>query len=265
MKYISGVLLLLACIFSNTAWGWGQTGHRITGQIAEQWLSAETKEAIGRILGPESLAEASTYPDDMRSSPDEFWQKTANPYHFVTLADGQHYHDKDCPPEGDSVSALKHFTKILQHDDSSIADKQLALRFIVHLIGDLHQPLHVSSAKVKDKGGNAVPVTFFKRQTNLHKVWDSDLIDQQQLSFSEYASWLNARITEQQYQQWSSADHRQWIGESAGLRDGVYPLSPELGWDYLYQHNPTMKLRLQQAGVRIAAYLNWLLATAEGR
>lgn len=256
MKYFSSAFVLLAGIYSNTVWGWGQTGHRITGQIAEQWLSPEAKIAIGHILGPESLAEASTYPDDMRSAPGEFWQKTANPYHFVTLADGQHYHDTDCPPDGDSVSALKHFTRVLQREDSTIADRQLALRFIVHLIGDLHQPLHVSSAKVKDKGGNAVPVTFFKRQTNLHKIWDSDLIDQQQLSFSEYASWLNAKITREQNGNWSSGDYQQWITESAGLRDGVYPLSPELGWDYLYQHNPTVKLRLQQAGVRIAAYLN---------
>jgi hypothetical protein len=256
MKYFSSILLLLACINSNTVWAWGQTGHRITGQIAEQWLSPEAKIAIGNILGPESLAEASTYPDDMRSAPGEFWQKTANPYHFVTLADGQHYHDTDCPPEGDSVSALKHFTRVLQRDDSTTADKQLALRFIVHLIGDLHQPLHVSSAKVKDKGGNAVPVTFFKRQTNLHKVWDSDLIDQQKLSFSEYASWLNAKITHEQHSNWSAGYYQQWVSESAALRDGVYPLSPELGWDYLYQHNPTVKVRLQQAGVRIAAHFN---------
>lgn len=256
---VSAFILIFIGLFSSNAVAWGQTGHRITGQIAEQWLTPEAKAAITAILGPEGLAEASTYPDDMRSNPDQFWQKTANPYHFVTLANGQHYHDSDCPPEGDSVSALTRFTKVLQDDSSSMADKQLALRFVVHLIGDIHQPLHVSSAKIKDKGGNAVPVTFFKRPSNLHKVWDSDLIDQQQLSYSEYASWLNARITKQQYQQWSSADYNQWITESASMRDGVYPLSSELGWDYLYQHNPTVKLRLQQAGVRIAAYLNKVL------
>lgn len=251
LAVLTGSLLCSVSVF-----GWGQTGHRISGEIAEQFLTEEAKTAIKALIGPESLAEASTYADEMRSAPDEFWQKTANPYHYVTLKNDPHYHSSDCPPQGDAVSALNSFTATLRNPDSSREDKQLALRFIVHIIGDLHQPLHVSSAARQDKGGNMIKVSFFRDDSNLHRVWDSALIDHQQLSYSEFAGWLSNKITAEQAKEWSVTKPEVWIHESATLRASVYPERPELSWQYIYDHTPTVKLRLQQAGVRIAAYLN---------
>ena len=121
---------LLCCslfITSTHCLAWGQQGHRVTGQIAESYLTAQSKQQLSAIMGAESLAESATYPDEMRASKDEFWQKTANPYHYVTLADGEHYHNHDAPDEGDAVTALKKYTEILQNNKSSVADKQLAV------------------------------------------------------------------------------------------------------------------------------------------
>lgn len=254
----------VASLFTTPAHAWGKTGHRITGKIATAYLSAEAQAAITELLGPESLAEASTYADEMRSNPSEFWQKTANPYHYVTLGQPHDYHADDCPPQGDAMSALKDFTATLKDPIATRAEKQLALRFIVHIIGDLHQPLHVGSAALNDRGGNDVTVVFFGEQSNLHRVWDSGLVDHQQLSYSEFSHWLQRRITPAQAQAWATPDPYTWITESSRLRDEVYPQTdePYLGWDYVYNYTPVMKQRLQQGGVRIAAYLNDVFATA---
>ncbi|RUO55336.1 S1/P1 nuclease [Pseudidiomarina homiensis] len=253
-----------ASLVATPAHAWGKTGHRITGKIATHYLTDDARAAIADLLGPESLAEASTYADEMRSNPDKFWQETANPFHYVTLQQPHDYHADDCPPEGDAFSALEDFTATLTSDSASRQEKQLALRFIVHIIGDLHQPLHVGSAALNDRGGNDVKVVFFGEQSNLHRVWDSGLVDHQQLSYSEFSHWLQRRITAEQANTWATPDPYTWIRESSKLRDEVYPQTdePYLGWDYVYNYTPIMKQRLQQGGVRIAAYLNDVFAKA---
>jgi hypothetical protein len=258
MKHIVLIASLLGLGLSSYAHAWGQTGHRVTGKIAEYYLSDEAKAAVGRILPNESLAEASTYPDEMRSNPDHYWQKIAGPFHYVTVPVGKNYVEVGAPEQGDSYTALAEFTKTLKDPDASQADKQLALRFAVHIIGDLHQPLHAGNGT--DRGGNDVKVEFFWEESNLHRVWDSGLIDRRDLSFTEWSEWLNNKISKQQAQEWMTTDPLVYIEESTRIRDEIYPNGEKLSWDYLYNHIPTVKLRLQQGGVRIAAYLNSVFA-----
>lgn len=250
--------LLIGTLFSSQLFAWGQTGHRVTGKIAEAYLSPQAKAQIALILPNESLAEASTYADEQRSNPAQFWQETASLYHYVTVPKGKTYRQVGAPEQGDAATALARFSQILQSETSSIAEKQLALRFIVHIIGDLHQPLHAGNGT--DKGGNDHKVKFFWQDSNLHRVWDSGLIDRHKLSYREWADWLGRKISKKQAAQWNQDGIERWIAESARLRDGLYPKEDQISWQYLYDHMPTVKLRLQQAGVRIAAYLNQLFA-----
>ncbi len=252
----TGIICLSFLITSAQALAWGQQGHRVTGQIAENYLTEKTKQQLAVLMGPESLAESATYPDEMRASPDLFWKKTANPYHYVTLQDGERYHDHDAPDVGDAVTALKMYTKVLQNKDASVGEKQLAVRFIVHIIGDLHQPMHVSAKVRDDQGGNKIKLKYFGRDSNLHKIWDSEIIDSQQLSYSEQAAILLRHIDDSEVKTWSKVDVGTWIYESAVLREKSYSTELELSYDYNFQHLPTIKVRLQQAGVRIGAYLN---------
>lgn len=246
---------LAVCANANA---WGQIGHRITGQIAEQYLSDKAKAEIQKLLPNESLAEASTYADEMRSNPAEFWQDEAGPYHYVTVPKGKHYHEVGAPEKGDSMTALEKFSTVIKDKNASLEDKQLALRFIVHIIGDLHQPLHAGDGT--DRGGNDVKVEFFWEDSNLHRVWDSGLLDRRQLSYTEWSNWLGSKITPEQAQEWTTTNPLIYIEESAQIRDTIYPKEGEsrLSWDYLYEHLPTATVRLQQAGIRIAAYLNEL-------
>lgn len=242
------------------ALAWGKTGHRVVGAIAVKYLTPQAAAGVKRVLGVETLAEASTWPDFMRSDPSDFWQYKASPWHYVTVPQGKAYAQVGAPPEGDAVTALAQFSTTLRDPKASLADKQLALRFIAHIVGDLQQPLHAGNGT--DKGGNEVQVTFAGKPTNLHAVWDSGLVDDEQLSYSELAEWLGARITSADAKSWGSADPAVWIAESAALRDTIYPAKGEtnLSYRYVFDHTAQMELRLEQGGVRLAAYLNQVFA-----
>ena len=262
-----------AAALPSPALAWGKTGHRVIGSIADDQLSGVARAHVRELLGgAESLDEAAIWPDDMRSAPGTFWQKTATPWHYVTV-NGIVY--DQAPPEGDALAALAKFRATLQDPNAGLADKQLALRFIVHLVGDLHQPLHVG--KCCDRGGNEVKVSWFGKPTNLHAVWDSQLIEDEQLSFTELAAQLKRHTSNADVIQWWDINPRDWIGESAQRREQIYaglpapkkpagklkkgeqPL-PDLSYGYIYTFSPLMRLRLQQAGVRLAAYLNDIYA-----
>ena len=245
------------------AFAWGKTGHRVVAAIADAQLSGLARAHVKEILGEaESLDEAANWPDEMRSNPSSFWQKTSTPWHYVTLNGIVYDH---APPEGDALEALNKYSATLRDPSASLADKQLALRFVVHIIGDLHQPLHVG--KCCDKGGNDVKVKWFGRDLNLHSVWDSALVDEQQLSFTEMTAKLQRHTSNADVIAWWDINPRDWISESGQIRETIYPRPsddpkkvPELSYSYVYQNTPIMERRLKQAGVRLAAYLNALYA-----
>lgn len=254
------LVLSISLITSSASWAWGQTGHRITAEIAQARINGKTSAEIELILGRQGLAETATWPDDQRSNPEPFWQKEASPWHYVTLPDGQQPTDMVSPPEGDASTALVRFAEIVRDRQKPREERALALRFIIHIIGDLHQPLHVGNGT--DRGGNDVKLTWFGEPSNLHSVWDSGMIDRQNLSFTEYAARLEQRLTPEQTLNWWDARPQTWIAESATLRNGLYPPANDqpaaLGYNYQYQHLPAVETRLLQSGIRIAAYLDKL-------
>lgn len=249
------ILTATAALILTTApaLSWGKTGHRVVGAIAERHLTEETRTAIQDILGVEDLAEAANWPDFMRSSSDDFWRE-AGPFHYVTIPEGTEYDLSMAPEAGDAYTALQMFSELVTDESASLEERQRALRFIVHLVGDLHQPMHVGDGT--DRGGNDVTVIFFEHVTNLHLAWDEDMVDYEMLSYSEMTEWLDRRLTPDQIEAWSVTDPRVWISESAEIRPTLYPDDAELQWDYVFEHRGTMSTRLSQGGIRLAAYLN---------
>jgi hypothetical protein len=233
-------------------------------------VSGRTAAEIELLLGSESLAEGSTWPDEQRSNPDTFWQETASPWHYVTLPEGRTIDQLIHPPEGDAASALERFRAILRDPEANQKDKARALRFAVHIIADLHQPLHVGDGT--DRGGNDVKVMWFDQPNNLHWVWDEGLILRQQLSFTEYADRLDRRIEPGLTVAWWDARPDTWMAESAALRPQIYPQGETargpvegagteedpfiLSWDYAWRWNESMEERLAQSGIRTAAWLD---------
>ena len=263
-----------AALLPSPALAWGKTGHRVVAAIADTQLSGLARAHIQQILGPgESLDEAANWPDEMRSAPGDYWQKTSVPWHFMDF-NGVVY-DK-APPEGDALEALNQFTAVLKDPNASRENKQAALRWVVHLVGDLHQPLHVG--RPGDEGGGKIAVTFFGKPTNFHVVWDSGMPDNEQLSFTEFAAKLERHLSNQQLIDWWDANPRDWVSESAQIREQIYadlprakppahklkkhekPPLPDVGYSYVFKFQPVMERQLQKGGVRLAAYLNAIVA-----
>lgn len=246
-------LLILALFLAPKAFGWGQIGHRVVGHIAEQHLSPEAQERLDELLGGESLAQASTWMDEIRS--DDAYDYTGT-WHWVTIPDGMRYAETDKNPDGDALGKTKEIIGALEADTLSVEKEREYVRFLVHLVGDLHQPLHVGTGD--DRGGNEETVIWFGEPSNLHRVWDSGMIDQKQLSFTELARFSTETVDDAQLDEWADAAPEEWAHESMTYRDQVYdlPQDREIGYEYAYRNFDTLKKRLVQSGVRLADVLN---------
>lgn len=252
--YIS-IIVVLFLTFSSQAIAndWGKTGHRVIGEVAQQHLTPKTTQQVNTILNGMSLAFASTYADEIRS--DGRYNHLA-PWHYVNMEKDICYNDAEKNPNGDIVTAMQYCIDVLKNAESSVDDKAFYLKLLVHFIGDIHQPLH--AGRKSDKGGNDINVTWFGEPTNLHRLWDSDLIDHYQMSYTELTENL-PKLSEQQKRSSMAASRLDWVHESQQLATRIYEKTPadaQLGYVYHYQNFDTVRDRLLHAGLRLAATLN---------
>lgn len=239
-------------IISVNAFAWGPIGHRIVGQIAENHLNPKTKKAVNKILENQQLAIVSNWPDFIKSDPT--WNH-GSVWHYVNIPDGKTYEAMEKDPKGDVIEAIARFKKVLQNPKASLVEKAQAIKFLAHLIGDIHQPLHVG--KADDRGGNTTKVKWFNEETNLHHVWDESLIEFQKLSYTEYAVMLD-RANKTDVAKWQNDDIAVWVKEGIDARPLVYDIGPEakLSYDYNYKVIKFLNERLLKGGVRLAKILN---------
>ncbi len=252
------ILLLLFFYLPFSGMAWGVLGHRIVGQIADSYLTKNTKKAIAEILGNESVAMASNWPDFIKSDP--AYNYLSN-WHYINLKSGLSY---------DSVksflikdTATNAFTKInflvtqLKNKNLEQQQKVLYLRVLIHLVSDVHQPLHVG--RLEDLGGNRIRVLWFRDSTNLHTLWDTHLINFQQLSYTEYATSINFTTKEQRrmLQQQPLTD---WFFESYQVADKIYgdikTPHQKLEYPYNFKYVDILNNQLLKGGVRLAGLLN---------
>ena len=244
-------LFLQITLLLNLAFSWGKTGHRTTGEVAEHFLTEKTKIEIKKILQDPSLANASTWADEMRSNPDF---RKYNPWHYANMPLNITYANSKKSSKGDIVQAIKLSKSKLKDNDVSFEEKAFYLRYLVHLIGDIHQPLHVGRGE--DRGGNDIKVKWFGDDSNLHRVWDTNMIDNYQMSYTELSSHLLLSFSSENIELLSE---NEWIDESqnkvkiiySNVRNGDY-----LGYDYIYENFDIVKIQLFTAGYRLAGTLN---------
>ncbi|QQL49735.1 S1/P1 nuclease [Mucilaginibacter ginkgonis] len=236
---------------------WGQEGHRICGQIADSYLSPKARKAVQAILGNESVAISSTWADFIKSDPD---------YSYLS---SWHYIDFDSPltysqmvdflaadKNVDAYTKLQFMIGELKKPNLPKKEKLLYLRMVIHVVEDIHQPMH--TAKTSDKGGNDVKVNWFNEPSNLHSVWDSKLIDFQGLSYTEYANWINHTTTAERAA-WQKQPISQWIYDSSVIANKIYAeTKPEdtLNYKYNFKFIDTVNQQMLKAGVHLAGLLN---------
>ncbi|HMK03917.1 MAG TPA: S1/P1 nuclease [Ferruginibacter sp.] len=258
MRQIKNTLLVCSLIllpFSGMAWG--ILGHRIVGEIADSYLSGRAKKEIFKILGNESVAMSSNWPDFIKSDPA---YRYLSPWHYINIKGG--LSEKEFKNYLATDTATDAYTKInwladqLRNKGLEQDKKVLYLRLLIHIVGDIHQPLHVG--RFEDLGGNKINVTWFKDPYNLHQVWDSQLIELQQLSYTEYATAINF-TTKAQRKEWQAQPLSDWIWQSYQLAEQIYAdIKPDakLGYDYDFKYNTILSQQLLKGGVHLAGLLN---------
>jgi len=184
-----GFALLL--LMPGAVWPWGRTGHRVSAMMAESRLTPAALAAVRSLLEPgESLADASTWADEQREEP------RSGPWHYVNVPISEpRYDPRVCSPQGCVVSKIEDFERVLSDPRASRVEKQQALRFFIHFLQDVHQPLHVGDTG--SRGGNLVQVRFYDVGTNLHQVWDFRVMERHSTDEATWLRELNALATPQ--------------------------------------------------------------------
>lgn len=275
-RLLASVLLLAVAL---PAGAWGSLGHRLVGELAQRQLKPATAAEVRRLLAGEpdpSLAGVATWADDVRSSSPELFKRTSR-WHYVNHASGScdYAPPRDCPGGNCVIGAVEKQRAVLADRRQSREARRDALKFLVHFVGDMHQPLHASNRD--DAGGNKFQVSLrtgiapeaYVRDkyvggvmgTNLHSVWDYYLLASAGLGLDAYAARLEPRLP-------SSTgtglviDPAAWAGESCRLIDArqLYPAGHRLDHRYLDAHRVLAEQRVRVAAERLAALLNASLA-----
>lgn len=262
LRYLSVCILFLTVINCQKANAWGQNGHRIIGKVAEQHLTPATKKALIPLLETESLAQVSTWADEMRSDPANFWQKKSSRWHYINFEPGtsisstKHNHTHTKESVSNILQGMQYAIATLKSNERSIDEKRFAFRFLVHLVGDSHQPFH--AGRSEDRGGNRIEVTYFGQETNLHSLWDSKIIEGENLSYTEFAEFINTN-NRSLIEEYLDSSPQSWLIESNHIAESIYKKNEtNIHYSYVYTHLPIIKTRLQQGGIRLAGLLNSL-------
>ncbi len=250
-KYLFLGVFLVA--LSIESFAWGQNGHRVVGQLAEWHLNKRAKKNIAALLGHETLPMVANWMDEIRA--DQKYNHTA-PCHYLTVEDGKEYDPSIQEKGGNAYEQTLKIIASLKNGSLSQEEELEYLKMLVHLVGDLHQPLHVGRGD--DRGGNDVEVYYFNKKTNLHSVWDTKMIEGQNLSFTEMAQHLNARADKHTVKKLQSADLSEWLKQAQSYRPMVYDLpdNNRLYYEYGYKYFYVVEDRLLAAGIRLAGILN---------
>jgi hypothetical protein len=277
---MASVLFIIAA--SPATWGWGPAGHKTVGNVAEHFMPVATKQILKRYLPNESLADVSNWPDTLKDKPDT-WGHTFS-YHFESVADNETYlrslEGKTVAErkKGGTVAAILEAKRVFKDVTSRMAQKAQAIKYLVHFVGDLHQPLH--SGRPEDRGGNMVERKWHGKSTNLHAIWDVSILEDaygsgiptlngQTATFRkdkystkvkdvEYAQYLIRKYQGQPLPT-GSDDINRWIVESMALRDDAYAFKDESEADYVDLFKDDVDKRIYYGGVRLASLLNRLL------
>jgi hypothetical protein len=263
VRALIGLVISFTLAIPPHAQAWGPEGHIVVAKIAASRLSASAKTAVRQLLGRHSLDSVANFADQVRGDRPETYN-----WHFVDIPKDATDYDanRDCKPspKGDCIIAeLGRAETDLVNRSLSRRKRAEALKFIVHFVGDLHQPLHCSDNN--DKGGNDVKVTFLGHNTNLHRVWDSEIISEAHLSTADYADQLDAWLDSEETTELEKGTTEDWALAAHKLaKDNAYnvPDDHQLDVTYVETNQPVVDQQLALAGLRLAKVLNDAFAPA---
>ncbi len=250
-KYILS-LAMMACALVASAWG--QKGHDVTAYIAEQHLTPATKAAVDSIFEGRSMVYWANWLDNASHTMDYAYTKT---WHYKNIDADRTYEDAPANPAGDVVQGIKQQIEFLSDETISPEKANLALKILVHLVGDMHQPMHMGHAT--DLGGNRVKVKYFGRENNLHSIWDSSLVESaHKWSFTEWQQQID-RATDEQQAEIIAGTVDDWAKQTLGIAREVYVYfqpGNNVMYNEIARWTPTIEDQFLRGGLRLAHILN---------
>jgi len=252
-------IVLLAMIPARPVFAWGWIGHRVAAKMAEERLNTRARAGVGDLLGPGvKLADVSTWADEQQEVPQSGLWHSVN----VPLEEFR-YDPRYCPPRGCVVSKIGEFGRVLRNPAAGKTEKQRALKFLIHLIADLHQPMHVGDNNTR--GGNLLQVRFLNEGSNLHKVWDYQIIERHSKNPGVWLWDLTYIANPNRVAEWSKGTPEDWATESLVTARSAYRLpagktvikpGTRIGAEYCGAALPIIRWQLAKAAIRTAWYLN---------
>lgn len=250
-------IILSLSIISLTAlqgFTWGQKGHDVTAFIAESHLTPATKHAVDSILKGKSIVYYSNWLDNASHTPEYAYTKT---WHYKNIDPDETFENAPVLETGDVITAIYDQAAILQDNDSD-TDKALALKILVHLMGDIHQPMHMG--RRMDRGGNNVKLKFFYNNSNLHSIWDSKVLESgHNWAFTEWQQQIDRATPDEQAEILNDGTPEKWGKECHEIASRIYEATPPdsmLSYDYVSEWTPVIEMQLLRGGLRLADVLN---------
>lgn len=253
IRNILGIGLIVAC--SGSAFGWGQKGHDTVAEIARRHLTPTARAAVDSLLDGRTIVYYANWLDNASHTPEYAYSKT---WHYKNIDAGKTFEDAPLLKEGDIVRALDEQIALLADPTATKEQKALALKMVTHLLGDIHQPLHMGHKS--DLGGNRWNVLFFKSGSNLHSVWDSKLPESaHKWSYTEWADQLDGLSPQAANEIIAGGTPASWGKETYEICTEVYNATPEgtnIAYDYIADWTPTVENQFLKGGLRLADVLN---------
>ncbi len=247
-------ITLISFLAVLNGWAWSQKGHDVVASIAERHLTEAAADSVKDIFDGMSLVYWANWLDNASHTPDYSYTKT---WHYKNIDAGMDYDSVPAFHKGDVVTATREQIAILGDSASTRSQKQLALKILVHVLGDMHQPMHMGHAS--DRGGNQVQVRFFDRGTNLHSVWDGSMVNSaHSWTFSEWTEQLD-RLSPESEAAETQGNVDDWARQTYGIATEVYnyfPAGTKISYNHIAYWAPTIERQLLRGGLRLAAVLN---------
>ncbi|WP_297057667.1 S1/P1 nuclease [uncultured Duncaniella sp.] len=237
-----------------SAFAWGQKGHDVTAYIAEQHFTPATLAAVTDLLDGMSPVYWANWLDNASHTPEYAYSKT---WHYKNVDADKTYWTQPEQPGGDIVQALRMNIGILSDSTKSQDERGLALKMVIHLMGDLHQPMHMGHAT--DRGGNGVKLRYFGRDANLHGIWDSNLVESaHKWGYTEWQQQLD-RLPEETEVVTVGGNLDDWAQKTVAISRQVYaamPAGTNVSYNEVAEWAPVIEAQLLIGGLRLAHVLN---------
>lgn len=244
-------VLILNLSFSQGVFAWGQLGHYVVGYMAQKQLKKSTLKKVNKVLGQMSLGRSGTWMDEIKS--DKAFDY-AYSWHYLTSEHGE-FNAAIQEKGGNAYEAIKQLKTELKAGNLTAEEESKKLKMLIHIVEDVHQPLHVGTGG--DRGGNDVKVEYFGKNSNLHSVWDTELIEGWNMSYTELGDELYRRLNPSVIADYQDSTIDDWLNEAVALRPLIYKLpdSKKLSYNYGYDTRDALEERLLAASVRLAQIL----------